>query len=174
MSSYLSNVILDLSNLDYIDELPSGMKDWCKLKKGDRLISLTGNCGRLCVVTSANLLLNQRVGLLSCAKTNLNYAYYLLRSSLFQNICNNLANGAAQANLSPIELCKCLAILPPQQQLNRFDEIISVLMLQQVNRKEEMMNLTKQRDFLLPLLMNGQVRVKPQGVNYRFYSHLVA
>ena len=35
--------------------------------------------------------------------------------------------------------------------------------------------LEKQRDFLLPLLMNGQVQVRPQGVlNYRLYPLLVA
>ena len=49
---------------------------------------------------------------------------------------------------------------------NLYDKIMSVA------KEKELLN--QQRDFLLPLLMNGQVQVKPQGVNYHFLQHLVA
>ena len=42
---------------------------------------------------------------------------------------------------------------------NLYDKIMRVA------KEKELLN--QQRDFLLPLLMNGQVQVKPQGVNYR-------
>lgn len=54
---------LETTNCDFVNEIPQGLKAWCRLSVNDRLISLTGNCGRLCLVTEENLLLNQRVGL---------------------------------------------------------------------------------------------------------------
>ena len=55
------------------DLISSRAKDYISLQIGDRLISLTGNCGRLCVVCEENLLLNQRVGLLCCDAIYLEY-----------------------------------------------------------------------------------------------------
>ena len=102
------------SGCDYVNEIPSRAKDYISLQIGDRLISLTGNCGRLCVVCEENLLLNQRVGLLCCDAIYLEYFYNFLNSSTMRTVIDNLANGAAQANLSPVELCKtCLLYTSP-------------------------------------------------------------
>ena len=73
------------SGCDYIDEMPSRANDYISLKIGDRLISLTGNCGRLCVVCEENLLLNQRVGLLYCEATYLEYFYNFLNSNAMRS-----------------------------------------------------------------------------------------
>ena len=148
---------LDTSSCDYIDQIPLGMKEWCKLSVNDRLISLTGNCGRLCVVTEKNLLLNQRVGLLACNGEYLNYAYLLLSSSEFQTVCVNLAKGAAQANLSPVDLCKNMAVLPKLDTLKAFNRHINPIVQNYIQNQVQIANLIKQRDELLPLLMNGQV-----------------
>ena len=52
----VQNHHLETNGCDCISILPEGTKAWCKLKIDDRLISLTGNCGRLCIVTEDNLL----------------------------------------------------------------------------------------------------------------------
>lgn len=150
---------LDTSNCDYVDTVPSTIKDWCILNINDRLISLTGNCGRLCIVTENNLLLNQRVGVLSCDCNYIEYAFYLLSSSEYQAICNNLAKGAAQANLSPVELCNKDALTPALQTLILFRRKIQSLTKLFIQNEIQIAGLTKQRDELLPLLMNGQVSV---------------
>lgn len=150
---------LETSSCDFIYDIPVGIKKWCRLKIGDRLISLTGNCGRLCIVTEQNLLLNQRVGLLSCNNNLLGYAYLLLSSKEFQIICENLANGAAQANLSPIALCNCYSILPPINILEKFNELLLPWTNLYIENETQIRSLTKQRDELLPLLMNGQATV---------------
>ena len=150
---------LDTSNCDYVDEIPRGMKEWCYLSINDRLISLTGNCGRLCVVTEDNLLLNQRVGLLACNSEKLDYAYLLLSSNEYQTLSNNLAKGAAQANLSPVDLCKNMAVIPPINILDNFNKRISPLIVSYIQNEAQISNLTKQRDELLPLLMNGQASI---------------
>ena len=150
---------LETTNCDFVNEIPQGLKDWCRLSVNDRLISLTGNCGRLCIVTEENLLLNQRVGLLSCREENLDYAYFLLSSKEFQTFSNNLAMGAAQANLSPVELCKSMAIIPPKEFLDSFNQCVRPIIEDFIQNEIQITTLIKQRDELLPLLMNGQVKV---------------
>ena len=151
---------LETSGCDCINIIPNEIKEWCKLTINDRLISLTGNCGRLCIVTENNLLLNQRVGLIDCEKYLLNYAYAMLSSKEFQTLCSNLAKGAAQANLSPIELCKSLAQFPPKMIIENFEKAISSLIKKYIQCEIENKNLQKQRDELLPLLTNGQLTIK--------------
>ena len=148
---------LDLNGCDCLNEVPEKAKDWIRLKVGDRLISLTGNCGRLCVVTAENLLLNQRVGLFSCRDTELEYFYMMMQSNQFQILCQYLASGAAQANLSPVELCKSLTLIPPEDILIGFNKLISPIRNSYIKHNQQNSQLMKQRDDLLPLLMNGQV-----------------
>ena len=150
---------LETTNCDFVNEIPQGLKAWCRLSVNDRLISLTGNCGRLCLVTEENLLLNQRVGLLSCREDILDYAYLLLSSKEFQTLSNNLAMGAAQANLSPVELCKSMAIIPPEKLLEAFNQWIRPIIGKFIQNEILITTLIKQRDELLPFLMNGQVKV---------------
>ena len=150
---------LDTSSCDYVNEIPQGMKEWCSLAVNDRLISLTGNCGRLCIVTEKDLLLNQRVGLLSCNDEYIDYAYLLLSSEEFQTLSNNLAKGAAQANLSPVDLCKNIAVLPKLNVLEKFNKQIKLILASYIQNEIQITELTKQRDDLLPLLMNGQASV---------------
>ena len=145
------------SGCDYIDEIPSRANDYISLKIGDRLISLTGNCGRLCVVCEENLLLNQRVGLLYCDATYLEYFYNFLNSNAMRIVVDNLANGAAQANLSPVELCKIGCYIPQKNILCKYNKKADAIRKAIVQNQQEISLLTKQRNELLPLLMNGQV-----------------
>ncbi len=147
------------SGCDYVNDIPSRAKDYISLQIGDRLISLTGNCGRLCVVCEENLLLNQRVGLLCCDAIYLEYFYNFLNSGTMRTVIDNLANGAAQANLSPVELCKTDCFIPPIDILLSYNRKVNAIRKAIVQNNQEISQLAKQRDELLPLLMNGQVSV---------------
>ena len=147
------------SGCDYVDEIPSRANDYISLKFGDRLISLTGNCGRLCIVCEENLLLNQRVGLLYCDAIYLEYFYNFLNSNSMRMMVANLANGAAQANLSPVELCKTDCYIPDYNILCKYNRKANTICKAIIQNKHEIFLLIKQRDELLPLLMNGQVSV---------------
>ena len=147
------------SGCDYVDEIPSRANDYISLKLGDRLISLTGNCGRLCVVCEENLLLNQRVGLLYCDAIYLEYFYNFLNSNSMRMMVANLANGAAQANLSPVELCKTDCYIPDYNILCKYNRKANTIRKAIIQNKHEIFMLIRQRDELLPLLMNGQVSV---------------
>ena len=147
---------LDISTCECIESLPKNIKKWCILRKGDRLISLTGNCGRVCRVTSDALLLNQRVGVFCSNELFSEYLFQFLVSNEGNRYCLNLANGAAQANLSPIELCKMDIIYPSKETLFLFNKIVQPIIQQYIANEQKMKNLTTLRDSLLPLLMNGQ------------------
>lgn len=151
--------VLVTTGCDYVDEIPPKAKDYVSLKIGDRLISLTGNCGRLCVVSETNLLLNQRVGLLDCSEDMLEYTYQLLKSPYMKKKAEYLANGAAQANLSPIDLCNIYAILPPKDVIYAFNDIVANIRSKIIKCTQEITNLTSLREDLLPLLINGQVTI---------------
>ena len=150
---------LDISTCECIETLPKDIKKWCILQKGDRLISLTGNCGRVCRVTSEALLLNQRVGVFCSNELFSEYFFQFLASNEGNRYCVNLANGAAQANLSPIDLCKMELIYPLRETLSLFNKIVQPIIQQYIANEQKIENLTKLRDSLLPLLMNGQVSI---------------
>ena len=150
---------LNISTCECIETLPKDIKKWCILKKGDRLISLTGNCGRVCRVTSEDLLLNQRVGVFCCDGLFSEYFYQFLASDEGNHYCVNLANGAAQANLSPIDLCKMELVYPSRETLSLFNKTVKPIIQQYIANEQKIENFTKLRNDLLPLLMNGQVSV---------------
>ena len=57
---------------------------------------------------------------------------------------------------------------------DRFEELISPIFNQIIKLHEEILNLTKQRDKLLPLLMNGQVSVNSDlAVSYIIYKNKI-
>ena len=92
----------DGDNVSRIVAIPEKMPKHCVLADGDILLSLTGNVGRVCIVNGKNYLLNQRVAKL--ATDYKAFAYCLFRSRDMFIEVNNLANGAAQQNVSPIRI----------------------------------------------------------------------
>ena len=88
------------------------------LKKGDLLISLTGNVGRVGIL-SEDLLpaaLNQRVGCLRVkdkSLVSLQYLFHLLNTNSFEKDCINSSKGIAQKNMSTEWLKEYEITLPP-------------------------------------------------------------
>ena len=166
---------LDLSGTDFLDELPPRIPDYCILKRGDILISLTGNIGRVGRVFSDNLLLNQRVGYVDCKNQYNNWAYLYITSSQVRLQIEKLGIGSAQLNVSPIQIGKIKLALPTDQVLSSFDKKLAAILEHILANSNEIASLTKQRDELLPLLMNGQVNFDLLDLNtkllHRFFSH---
>lgn len=147
----------DGQNVNTIAEIPSKMPTHCILNGGDILLSLTGNVGRVCLISGENYLLNQRVAKLNSQYPS--YAYSLFRSKDMFDIMNNLANGAAQQNLSPIRTENTKILIPNIELLESFERIVSpmiekILMLNKMN-----ISLKQARDRLLPKLMSGEIEV---------------
>jgi len=144
---------------NYVEFIPKNIPEYCLLKQGDILMSLTGNIGRVALMYEENCLLNQRVAVLLPTSKNLNaYCYYLFQSDYVKEKMLNIAGGSSQDNLSPIDTENFL--IPFNYELaEKYNEIALPIMQQIVSLNAENLELAALRDFLLPLLMNGQVTI---------------
>ena len=83
---------------------------------------------------------------------------YLMFIKFRENLISQ-ANGSVFMNLKT-EIVKNLKIaLPKREIIEQFDLIISSIFNEIRNRTEEMLNLSKQRDTLLPKLMSGEIKI---------------
>ena len=137
--------------------VPEKMPNHCFLKDGDILLSLTGNVGRVCMVIGENYLLNQRVAKLKSDYPA--YTYSLFRShEMFITICN-LANGAAQQNVSPIRIGDIDIVMANDELMKKFEGVAGVYVDEIIKHYRQIRLLTEARDRLLPKLMNGELAV---------------
>ena len=151
---------LDVNGSVCLDELPAKMPQYCILRIGDILLSLTGNVGRCCFVDEEKLLLNQRVAKLKPRiKNNWGYIYTLFRNPSFKDRVVSIARGTAQANLSPIETSNMIIIIPTDKVLEDFSTIVDESYRLMVNNMIESRRLASLRDTLLPRLMSGELKV---------------
>lgn len=141
---------------NYLKDVPIDMPKECLLHSGDILMSLTGNVGRVGLVYENNALLNQRV-LKIIPKDNLCFVYMLLRSRQIQRILEKVSTGTSQKNLSPINIGEIIISYPSEKVLQHFEQMCNMSLKMIVKNLEENEELIYLRDFLLPLLMNGQV-----------------
>ena len=149
--------LFDGKNVNKINDIPARMPPHCRLNDGDILLSLTGNVGRVCVVNGQDYLLNQRVAKIKSDYPV--YAYCLFRSSDMFTSMGNLANGAAQQNLSPIKTGQIKTLIPSVSLLIRFEVTASAYLKQMLNLNKQIELFQQARDRLLPKLMNGEIEV---------------
>ena len=142
---------------NYLDFLPSNMSHECQLRRGDLIMSLTGNVGRVGMVYEDDVLLNQRVLKLNpINKTHKSFIYSFFRSDVTKAHLENMSTGTSQKNLSPIDIGNMMIPFPSESLLSKFVNNLNML----ENNLVENQQLTQLRDWLLPMLMNGQVKVE--------------
>ena len=101
---------------------------------------------------------NQAVcGIIPTIENMLYYVYFHI-SSLYSHFIT-LSTGSARDNISQNTIKNILLPIPTRNILKLFDEKIGSIYQMIVNNYQQIDSLTKQRDELLPLLMNGQVSV---------------
>ena len=101
---------------------------------------------------------NQAVcGVIPTIENMLYYVYFHI-SSLYSHFIT-LSTGSARDNISQDTIKNILLPIPTRNILKLFDEKIGSIYQTIVNSYQQIDSLTKQRDELLPLLMNGQVSV---------------
>mgnify|MGYP000885577448 CR=1 FL=1 len=143
-----------------IDTIPEKMPNYCKLAAGNILLSLTGNVGRICIVTGDNFVLNQRVAVLNpIDKISRGFTYLLFRQKDFQNNLIGIARGTAQQNLSPIDTARLEIIIPSGYILAQFGQIANPIFEALISNLNQINVLSHLRDSLLPRLMSGRIRV---------------
>ena len=149
--------VFDGENVSFLKTIPEKMPSHCVLQTGDILLSLTGNVGRVCMVVGKDYLLNQRVAKLMSDYPA--FVYCLFRNHDMFVAINNLANGAAQQNVSPIRIGELSLFAPCDKIMILFEKRAGEDRKKILNLHSQIRLLTEARDRLLPRLMGGEIQV---------------
>lgn len=134
-------------------------------KPGNILIAMTGaTVGKFGIVpiTDGPLYVNQRVGFFNLGTEPIDKLPFLVNSlnqKYFREAIFTLASGAAQPNISNEQINNIQLLIPRKTLLENYNKTLKanynkILLNQFQNQK-----LSELRDWLLPMLMNGQVKV---------------
>lgn len=134
-------------------------------KPGNILIAMTGaTVGKFGIVpiTDGPLYVNQRVGFFNLGTEPIGKLPFLVNSlnqKYFREAIFTLASGAAQPNISNEQINNIQLLIPRKTLLENYNKTLKanynkILLNQYQNQK-----LAELRDWLLPMLMNGQVKV---------------
>jgi type I restriction enzyme S subunit len=91
------------------------------------------------------------------------FMYGYLKSERFLKHLLKEATGSIQKNFCPTNLDKMKDAFPPDRVAELYRQKTNSIISKFLLMKEENTELIKLRDFLLPLLMNGQVKVKSEA-----------
>ena len=144
-----------------LQDIPEKTPEYCLLKNGDILLSLTGNVGRVCLCYGKDYLLNQRVAkLVPKDKADWSYVYFMYLQPQFRTKLEMISTGVAQQNLSPVEMGKIKILYPTEILRKSYGDLCNpilknILMLFQKNSI-----LNQARDLLLPRLISGELNIE--------------
>lgn len=144
-----------------IEKIPTDIRDYQILRKGDILISMTGNVGRVCKVECDNCLLNQRVGKIEVKKIfDKDFIFYSLQSYNFVEKMKLLAQGAAQDNMSVKDINNYIIWLPRNKEIqSKISNLLSNID-KQIELQQKLLKKYKLRQkTMMQLLLTGIVRV---------------
>lgn len=82
-----------------------------------------------------------------------------MQSDPFKKYITNVCRGTSINNLTNAHITKHQLPIPPQEQLQKFEKTVSSLFQTIACNHQQTHHLAQLRDWLLPMLMNGQVRV---------------
>lgn len=133
-----------------------------KLEEGDILMTSEAPCGEFyMILNDTDYCLSQRLFAMRAEKTKVypSYLYYELAKGNGYSQIIGKQSGSTVFGIRQDEL-RTVNILVPKLSLQRlFDEKVKPMLLQIRTNEAQCRKLTELRDWLLPMLMNGQVKV---------------
>ena len=157
---------LNLNNFSFVASDKIEMAKRFESKAGDVVIAMTGaTIGKFAMIpyTNKSILVNQRVGLYDLGNEPFFKLPYLLNSmkqDFFRGKVLQIAGGAAQANISGEQLDNFPLYKQNNELIKLFNNKFKSTYQQIANNIAKNQKLVELRDWLLPMLMNGQVTVK--------------
>jgi len=124
------------------------------------LLSINGTLGNLAVYTDEKVMLGKSSAYINCKSNYRSYCYQFLKQPHMPKLFWNTATGSTIKNLSLDSIKKLKIAKPNKNLLEEFDKKIGALDKKRKNIYKENQKLAELRDWLLPMLMNGQVSVK--------------
>ena len=131
-------------------------------KRYDLVIAMTGATIGKFAISQSNYWVNQRVGRFDLGDRpllRLGFLFNSLKQEYFREQVFQIACGCAQPNISAEQIDSISILKPNDVILNQFNKLCEPLLELQSENYLQIEELTKQRNELLPLLMNGQVSV---------------
>ncbi|QIW10156.1 restriction endonuclease subunit S [Francisella sp. LA112445] len=116
-------------------------------------ISARGTIGYTCIRFKPYLPIVRLISITPKSDNQIVYFYQSIKTLVFEN------SGSVQQQLTVPQVSKLKVIIPPEKYLNKYEEVGSLLFNKIENNKQQNQELAKLRDWLLPMLMNGQVKV---------------
>lgn len=95
---------------------------------------------------------------LACEEYAFEYMASLISSPHFETTKNYFSNGATQQAVSNADLQNIKIVIPDRETLARYSRVAKPLLQQMSSNIAENRHLRELRDWLLPMLINGQVR----------------
>lgn len=129
---------------------------FAKMKNSIKHITLTDTCEWF---VDKYILSTGFVGL-KCNEISLEYMHCFINSDSFEYVKDMLSHGATQEAVNNDDLKSIKLIIPTDNYLRKFSEQVNSLIKLESKNIIENQQLSSLRDFLLPLLMNGQVGFK--------------
>ncbi len=139
-----------------------------RLKKNDLIMIMTdrkatmdllGKTGK--IYKNEKYLLNQRVARIRCNENfNVNYLYATLNGTFINDTLKRRALGSIQKYVNSGDIITLPILIPPEKIMIQFGTIVDEMYKKMDINLQENEELTSLRDFLLPMLMNGQVGFK--------------
>lgn len=90
---------------------------------------------------------------------NKNICIDFIKNTLLVNNLSKVISGSAQPQITRTNFAPLKVILPSEALLKLYSDIVNSMFNKRINQIEQNAKLTQLRDFLLPMLMNGQVSI---------------
>jgi len=154
---------VNTSDLAYVSKEIAKKANRFNSKEGDVIIAMTGaTIGKFAIIPEDDYLINQRVGLYSLGEDRLSrlpFLYSSLKQEYFRLQVFKLGSGAAQPNISGEQLDNIFLLFPTEDLIKKYNEKFEPFFKKILENQKENQKLAALRDWLLPMLMNGQVTV---------------
>ena len=96
---------------------------------------------------------------IQCDELSFGFIHCLVNSDYFEKHKDIVAHGATQESVNDDDLNCIKFVIPPKEVLQAFSQIVNPILEMKFHNIEENQQLSALRNFLLPMLMNGQVKV---------------
>ena len=153
---------LNIGDIDFVDMSKTIDKKF-KANAGDIVIAMTGaTIGKFAIVpkTDNDFYVNQRVGVFKLNELKkLPFLINTLNQDYFRKNIIEISCGAAQPNISNEQINNIELILPINNIVEKFNNRMTICYEKIIQNRYKVYHLQSLRDWLLPMLMNGQISV---------------
>lgn len=156
-----TNGAIDFSNCDIIDEKARKIvHNRSDVSKGDILFASIAPLGRCCIVYENPMDWDINESVFSIRPQNnipSEYLYLYFMSDAFVKKAEHSSAGSVFSGIRISVLEEMNIVIPPDNVLENFEKNIAMMLLRKHKNSIENQQLVSLRDWLLPMLMNGQV-----------------